>query len=291
MDTVFLRGKDNLFLSVVAFNTENPKGVVQIIHGVAEHKERYFDFCRFLAANGYAVIISDVRGHGKSINRNNPIGYISSLDDVISDQTIITEYIKHKYPDKPLYLLGHSLGAIFARIYLMKNDDKIDKLVLSGAPNYITGVGIVNPLTKFFLKFGDGRGFFPLFKMVPGAGGGDIAWVCSNPKVLEEYKADPYCGGYRLKNRGLSTMFDGVHKLHKRKKYQLKKPTLPIFSISGEQDPCTGGKRGLKDTIKTLRKIGYFDIKVKVYPNMKHEVLNEIGKDEVYQDVLNFFNE
>ena len=105
---------------------------------------------------------------------------------------------------------------------------------------------------------------------------------------MEAYRNDRLCSGYKYTNSANVTVIEGVAQLHDYNKYQCRNPDLKILSISGEEDPVTKGEEGLEDSMESLRKIGYKNITKIVYPKMKHEVLNEIGKEKVYEDVKNF---
>lgn len=136
MEKLFLNAFDGEKIPVTFFPYDNPKGLFQIIHGSLEHKQRYYDFCEFLNKNGYAVIISDLRGHGEYVNEKYPRGHFINLDELIDDAVVVTHFIKSKYPGKDLTLFGHSLGSQLARVYLEKHDDEIKNLILTGTVEY-----------------------------------------------------------------------------------------------------------------------------------------------------------
>ena len=117
---------------------------------------------------------------------------------------------------------------------------------------------------------------------------GDDSWVCSDTKVLENVRNDKLCRGYNYTNGAILTIWEADKQLHEIKNFQCKNKDLQILSVVGAEDPVTGGEKGIADTIKTLHEIGYTNIKSIIYPNMKHEVLNEIGKEKVYQDIVSF---
>ena len=132
MEELFIKVQDGLELSAIYSKVENPKALVQIIHGMVEHKERYLYLINKLNEAGYTVIITDSRGHGKSINEKYPHGHIESIDELVSDQYEVTKFIKEKNPNKDLYIFSHSFGTCISRNYIMKHDDEIKKLIVSG---------------------------------------------------------------------------------------------------------------------------------------------------------------
>ena len=288
MKTGRLKAKDGLALAMAIFECEEPKAIVQIIHGAKEHKERYYDFCQFLCNHGYTVVISDNRGHGASVNEKYPLGYMDDVEQMVEDQYRITRFIKKQYPEKKLYLFGHSLGSIFARVYLQKHDDEIDKLVLSGSPNFHGAARYADILCFFMETFLGKKKHNPL--MIKAGDNDDNGWVVKNEEMLDRYRKDPLCCGYKYYNAGITTIWRADGELKKFKKYQVKNPNLHILMISGAEDPVTGGDEGLFDTYQTLHQIGYPYVRVRVYEDMKHEVLNETGHEYVYEDVLEYLD-
>lgn len=280
---------DGLELSVTVAEAKETKALVQIIHGAKEHKGRYVDFIKYLNEQGFSVIISDNRGHGESVNPSYPLGYMDSYEQIVNDQLILTKYIKNLYPDKKLYLFGHSLGSVFARCYIAKHDDEIDKLVLSGTVNYVPGVGAGILLGKVVSAISGKHGYNQFLEDLSFKNQKDDLWISANKRNLERYRNDPFCQ-YRYQNSAVVTMLSAVKQLHNYRAFMCKNPSMPILSISGEDDPITGGTKGLKDTVRSLEKVGYHDITNIVYPGMKHEVLQEEDQASVYQDVVKFFD-
>lgn len=281
-----LSSTDGLLLACTLFPCENPKGVIQMIHGAKEHKERYYDFCTFLQNNGYAVLVSDNRGHGASLNERYTLGYMDGLDLLIEDQRVITAYIKERYPDVPLHMFGHSFGSLITRKYMQKFDDELTSVMMSGTANYVKIVKPGMAYGTLMMKFSGERGHHP-FLMDLGDKDDD-SWLAYNPKVQEIYRKDPLCAGYKYTNRAVLTVWEADKELKHYKAYECNNPELPILSITGVDDPVTGFEKGLRDSVNNLKKVGYTDIRTIVYPDMKHEVLNEIGNEKVYEDVLSF---
>ena len=289
MEKLSIRSHDGLELSTLVFEAKQTKALVQIIHGSKEHKERYVDFIHYLNDHGFTVIISDNRGHGESINEEFPLGYMDGYEQIIFDQLILTKYIKARFPNKELYMIGHSLGSVFARIYLKHHDDEIDKLVLSGTVNHVPGTCAGVLLGKAITAFSGKHGYNALLEQLSFKNLKDDLWISASKRNLTKYRQDPLCQ-YAYQNNAVVTMLQSVKQLHDFRSYRCTNPYLPIISVSGEQDPITGGEKGLKDSIRSLRKIGYTNVEGIVYPDMKHEVLNEDDKEKVYQDIVDFLS-
>lgn len=289
MKQLTIKAEDGLLLSATLFETEAPKALVQIIHGSVEHKERYYEFSQYLCDHNYAVIISDNRGHGASVNTQYPLGFMDGVDQIIADQYVISKYICLLYPEIKLYLFGHSLGSVFARCYLRKHDDQIAKLVLSGTVHYnpFTPLGIM--LTKAAIAISGKHAYNKLLRDAV-MNNDDLSWLSENKENIEAYKADPLCG-FAYPNSSVLTVMQGVQQLKESKHYQFKNNNLHILSISGKGDPVTGGTAGLRKSFRLLQRIGYHNFEQIVFPGMKHEVLNETNRLEVFNSVLYFFEQ
>lgn len=279
---------DKLPLACALFPCADPKGVIQMIHGAKEHKERYYGFCEFLQRNGYAVLISDIRGHGASLNEKYTLGYMDGLALLIQDQRILTMYLQETYPGVPLHLFGHSFGSLIARKYMQKYDAQLASVTMSGTANYVKVVKPGMAYGKLMMKFDGERGHHPF--MMSLGDKDDDAWLAYNPKVQEVYRKDPLCSGYKYTNRAVLTVWEADRELKNYKAYECRNPKLPILSVTGVDDEVAGFEKGLKDSVKNLRRVGYEKVNTIVYPNMKHEVLNEVGNEKVYEDVLRFLD-
>ena len=301
-----ISGSDGLPLSVLRIepdNSANIKGVVQLVHGMAEHKERYIDFMKFLAQKGYVTVIHDNRGHGESVKNKDDLGYLYTegyrafIED-IHEITIDTKrYVRDEIgrEDFPFVLIGHSMGSLAVRCYIRKYDDEIDHLGVLGCPSdkKIANIGLkIIQLLQIIL--GARKRSKLVNYIVTGAyskkfkdEGTKNAWICSDPEVVRRYEKDPLCGFIFT----ISGYIDLI-KLHlltySNEKYEVKNPDLKIKFFSGDEDPCGISKSAIKNAMHFLRKQGYKNIKGKIYPGMRHEVINEIGKEKVYADILKF---
>lgn len=286
MKSVTIAARDGFLLSATDFAIDNPKAVVQIVHGAKEHKERYYPFMEYLNKCGFAAVVSDNRGHGESVNERYPLGFMDDFNLIVSDQYDVTKYIMQAYPDVPIYMLGHSLGSMIARVYLERHDDALTKLVLSGTANYISAGKIGIATANIMHKIKTGHGYSKLLERF--ANFLDDSWVVGDPDALQKYRSDPLCT-YKYPIASMNEVFKINAELHKYDNYEVKNKDLPILSVSGELDPVTGGEKGIKDTVKTLNRLGYHNVTTIVYENMYHEVLNETERQRVYDDIAAFF--
>ena len=297
MEKIVLKATDGYELDVHVFKVEKPKAVVQLVHGMEEHQERYEKFVNFLNDNGFSVVTSNMRGHGENAPT---LGYFKDKGGyklLISDQLTITNYIKQNFKGLPIYIFAHSMGTIITRVLLQENSGLYSKVVLSGYPNYqaATGMGILlTNVIKFF------KGAKYKSKLVNKLSVGSfnkqiknpktsVDWVCANEETVKNYIADPLCGfGFTVS--AFNDLFNLVKLMHQPKRYVNVNTALPLLLLCGANDPCVGGKKGSADSINTLKKAGFAYITSKTYDGMRHEILNETENALVYTDTLAFYN-
>ncbi len=291
--------QDGLKLSVLEYVPKNPKAIVQIAHGMSEHKHRYEELMEFLCDKGFLCVASDHRGHGKSVKDEKDLGYFydDKGDFIVEDFHQITNYIKDKNPGLPVYLLGHSMGSLVVRKYIKKYDKDIDKLVVCGSPSEINLTGFAIFLTKFISLFkGDHHrskfinkisigSYDKIFKREP-----KYSWLNSNPEEVKAYKNDEL-SGFTFTTNGFLNLFSLLKDTYSKKGWNLNNPDLKILFIAGEDDPAIVNKSAWLNSMTFLREIGYKNIDYILYAGDRHEVLKETNKDEVFNDLLKFFNE
>ncbi len=292
---------DNLALSCAEYTAEgvtqtNAKGVVQIVHGMCEYKERYEGFIDYLTQNGYIVFAHDHRGHGGSVTANENLGYFGDKkgEAIVDDAALVTDEIRRLYPGLSVTLFGHSMGSLVVRAYIQKYEEKIDKLIVCGSPskNSLAGFGLMlNGVISAFR----GKKYRSRLMANASTGGGDDkfpgegknAWLTRDKTVVEKYNADEKCN-FVFSCNGFSNLLHLVKNAYKKKKYPAKHSDLPIFFMAGADDPVIGSEKKWLAAQQFLRDVGYKNVTGKLYPKMRHEILNELGKEEVYADALAF---
>ena len=292
MEYVKIKANDGLALDAIISEVDNAKANVLIMHGMAEYKERYLPLVNKLNDKGYNVIISDMRGHGKSVNTEYILGHLSTKEELINDYYNVLTFIKLRHPNLDNYLFAHSMGTLNAREFLMTHDDEFKKVILSGTVCYNPLVGLAVAIAKM-KKAGKGKkGYSKILYFFSNAGSfkEDLSWLSYNEENLENYLNDPLCG-FKFTNQASYVLFSLTKDLHKYALYECKNKDLKILSISGEDDRTTGGKKGLKDVKKSLNKIGYQNVEIKEYPHMKHEILMEKDNEMVFDDIIKFYEE
>ncbi|MBP5193527.1 MAG: lysophospholipase [Clostridia bacterium] len=275
-----------------------PIAVVQIAHGMGEHCGRYDAFAKYLNANGYMVIAEDHRGHGKTSGYDNR-GIVEgdSYNDTVSDMIALTNYAEKKYK-LPVVLLGHSYGSFLSQAYIERNGENIAGVILSGSAYMNTGAvafgRIVASLQQAIL--GGKKPANLIAKLSFGAydkqfksENQPFAWLTRDVEAVHKYLADEFCGGAFTMSIGFQkSFFYGLKTVYTEEALESIPKTLPILVSSGSEDPVGGNGKLVTKLYDCYKAHGISDLTIKLYPEARHEILNEINKDEVYADFLAF---
>ena len=289
--------RDGLELGVSLRIPEQPRGILQLVHGMAEHRERYHDFMDYCAERGYVVLIHDHRGHGASIQSKDDFGYFgdNGVENIISDVHQMTEYLHERFPNLPLILFGHSMGSLVVRCYMQEYDSDVNGLIVCGSPSKRFGVGAGKFMAQFLQllwgerhrsKFVNNLAFGSYDKKFPGSKSPN-SWIVSDPAVVEAYDADAR-DGFVFTLNGFVTLFGLMERAYRKSGWGMQNPDVPIFFVAGADDPCIISSKDFKRAVNFMRTRGYQNVESKLYPGMRHEILNEIGKDEVWQDIVDW---
>ena len=283
-------------IHAVEWQVENPIGIVQIAHGVSEYALRYEPFAQHLNSKGFAVVANDHIGHGLSLADGAAPLYFGRHDGwqhVVDDVYTLRDMTGKKYPELPYFLLGHSMGSFIARTYLIRYPG-----TLSGA--IIMGTGQQSPALilggRAFAKIEGRRIGFDQFspavdQLAFGAYNKPFApnrtkfdWLSVNEENVDAYIADPLCGG----GASIGLFFDmlgGIGFIGKQSNVNTMNVNTPVLFVSGDHDPVGDMGRGVKKAYASFRKAGVKDVSLKLYPGLRHEILNEACREEVYEDL------
>ena len=275
-----------------------PRGVIQLVHGMCEHKERYIALMEFLSENGLICVIHDNRGHGASVKSPDDLGYMydGGWQAMVEDVRVVNDWIRAQYPGLKTILYGHSMGSMVVRSFLKRYDDCISALLVSGCPVDNPAKGAGKALAAFFGRT-KGWHYRPdLLQQMsfgayskPFASEGPMAWVCSNPEILKSYREDPLCQ-YVFTANGFYNLLGLMQDCYSRKGWAVKNPSLHIHFMSGEEDPCRGSDKQFRKALRLLPEVGYHNVTAQVYPQMRHEIHNETGYRRVWDDLLHFID-
>ncbi|XQY91383.1 alpha/beta fold hydrolase [Metabacillus sp. HB246100] len=283
-------------------NEGEPIAILQLAHGMAEHIERYELFGQFLLEHGIFLIGNDHRGHGQTGERMNAIGFFAEengFERVTEDLKEVNEYIHQKYPNIPVYLMGHSMGSFLVRRFVQRFQSGVDGVILSGTGG---NPGISGKLAKILAKSqmrkrGKKAESHLLSKLVFGSNNKKVKnakteydWLTRDEAEVGKYCNDPYCGFV-----GTSTFFydlmHGLELIHKDSEVKKGNKDLPFYVFSGEDDPIGHDTKGVMQVVNQLKANGIKDVTYTFYPEGRHEMLNELNKDEVMKDIYRWLSE
>lgn len=273
------------------------KGIIQIVHGMAEHTDRYLDVAKYLCGQGYFVIMHDHAGHGRSVKSDEDDGYFADKDGwlcLVDDVYEVSKIAKKAVPDKKLIIWGHSMGSFITRKYIAKYKDSAAAAVICGTsganPGAAAGILIANLIAsvkgnRYKSKMINNIAFGSYNKRFNGNTG--FEWLSANEDNVTKYIADPKCG-FLFTAVGYRDLFSVLKAVSSPEWYSQVPADLPIYLISGQDDPVGNYGKGVTEVFNKLKESGHTNVKMKLYPGLRHEIHNEKTNAEVYADIAAF---
>ena len=269
------------------------RGLVQLIHGMAEHIERYDRIARALNAAGYVVMGHNQLGHGAKAGT---LGWFAEKDGwqcLIDDVHKLRLLAEKRFPGVPYFLLGHSMGSFIARCYITEHGEGMSGAVISGTGWYSRSTVRAGLMAaKAVCRAGgaakpskllDGLAFSANNKpFEPSRTPND--WLSRDTAQVDRYAADPLCG-FVFTGGGFRDLFTGLKRLTRETELLRILKELPILFISGGNDPVGGMGKGVRKVEEQYRRAGLKDVELKIYPDARHELFNEIGHEQTEQDL------
>lgn len=291
-------GKNQLHTVIWEPDTGYPRAILQIVHGMCEYVDRYDDFANYLTQNGFAVIGNDHLGHGKSVKRNDDLGFFASNDGdkiVIEDLHNVMLFAKDKWLGVPLFMLGHSMGSFFTRVFLTKYSVELDGAVIMGTgfiPDSAAKIGMM--LSSLICKTKGERYKSKLLESLTlGSNNKAFApnrtpddWLTRDEKAVDKYVNDKLCG-FTFTAKAYNDFFKIIHSIAINKNCEGISKELPVLITSGEVDPV-GGKKACEKLLFKYESAKITDTSIRLYPNDRHEILNELDKEDVYKDIADW---
>ncbi len=272
-----------------------PRGMVQLVHGICEYILRYEPFAQYLTAQGFAVTGHDHLGHGQTVKDPSEYGYFTDWWDLVHDVRALQLKGKERYPEIPYFLLGHSMGSFVARTFLIDYPGALKGCILSGTGQepavtvalgrLFTGLGDPHKVNKLFYALSIGA-YNNHFK--PNRTPAD--WICRDERVVDAYLADPQCN-FKTTAGMNHAMMRGLQCVGCKANLARMDKDTPIYFFAGDADPVGAQGRGVEKVAGWFREVGMRDVTVKLYPGGRHEMLNETNKAEVFRDTLAWIEE
>ena len=307
--TFTFKDKDDIEIFVYKWEPDTPpKAVVQIVHGLAEHAKRYSRVAEVLCNEGFVCYANDARGHGrtagdlteKTLEGNAGVLGPNGWRGVVNDLNELTNIIKKEQPDLPIFLMGHSWGAMLTQDYIQDWGDELKGVILSGTngkvrtlegagklllESEIKKLGPTEPSQKMFdMNFKSNNYDWDIEEDATG-----FEWLSRDKEEVQKYIDDPWCGFVPPANLWLE-FHNGFEKIYDSKQEQTIPKDLPIHFISGSLCVIGNKTKSVKAMIDRLNKYGIKDVTYKFYQDARHEIFNEINRDEVFKDVIGWLN-
>lgn len=277
----------------------NVVGVVQIVHGMAEYAGRYEELAKFLTGRGFVVTGEDHLGHGKSVGENGIQGYFCEQDPatvVVRDVHRLKKMTQELYPGVPYFILGHSMGSFILRNYICRYGTGISGALILGTgmqpgpllafAKALTAIVGVFKGQKQPSRFINNCAFGSYNKRISNSET-PFDWLSRDTERVQAYIADEDCGFIFTVN-GFKTLFTLISRMKSKKNLKNIPSKLPIFMASGEDDPVGDYGRGVQKAYDSLKNTGVEDITLKLYPEDRHELINEPDRETIMEDIADW---
>lgn len=273
-----------------------PKAILQISHGMCEYVARYENFAKFITKKGYIVCGNDHLGHGNSISKYEELGFFGYHGEEFlrKDVHTLTNIMKNKYKGLPIILFGHSMGSFIARYYIDKYSNDIDGCILSGTSGGDKLLPVAKHITKHISKLCGPYYRSKMIKNMTDLGSTakykdsyirKLDWLSRDKGVIDKYRKDKKCN-FTFTLNGYYTLFSLLEKVSCKEWGNTIRKDLPILIFSGDKDPVGDFGKGVKKVYNKLNNLKIKDTKMILYKDGRHEMLNELNKIEVYNDIL-----
>ncbi len=298
----FLSADGKTELHGVSWAPETPdyKGILQISHGMVEYIERYEDFAKYMNRQGYLVVGHDHLGHGESVRTPEDWGFFTTEKNgsnvLVEDMHRLRAMTQEQYPDLPYFMLGHSMGSFLLRKYLCIHNDRLRGAIIMGTgyqPDILLKFG--KGMCGFLAKFRGWRYRSKLMqKLVLGGNDNKFrgenltnSWLTKDVEIVKAYSRSPKCT-FRFTLNGFYNLLDTIYYDNQPENLARMPKKLPLFFVSGQDDPVGGFGKGVVRVYNTYEALGLLDITWKLYETDRHEILNELDRQQVYEDIYHW---
>lgn len=277
------------------------RGVVQIVHGMAEYFERYEEFAQYLTERGFVVTGEDHLGHGRSVAEGGSYGYFCEQDPatvLVRDVHRLKKVTQADYTDVPYIIMGHSMGSFITRNYMLRYGTGVSAAIIMGTgmqPRALLSVSkAIGRAQQTF--FGSHHVSRLIDKLAFGSYNKEIEnprtsfdWLSRDADRVSQYIADPLCG-FTFTVNAFRTLFELIYRLYDPESLARIPKTLPVLMVSGAADPVGDYGKGVQEAYQSLKAAGLENISLKLFEGGRHELLNETNRDEIMQYLYNWLD-
>lgn len=277
-------------------DTDEVKGIVQIVHGMAEHVERYEEFAAFLTERGFVVTGEDHLGHGKTVKKDGTPGYFCEQDPatvLVRDVHRLKKMTQEQYPSVPYILFGHSMGSFIVRNYMSRYGKGISGVIIGGTGYYAKGKLAVGKAIVAILQKMKGPKYISTFmndmifnnyNKAYEPCRTSVDWFSKDTEKLDAYVADSLCG-FPFTLNGVETLFELIDRMDDEKELVKIPKDLPVYIVSGDKDPVGECGKAVRKVYEALKAVGLQKVELKLFEGDRHEILNETDRAEVMQNL------
>lgn len=278
-----------------------PKGIFQMTHGMIEHIDRYDGLGKYLSDNGFYVVGHDHLGHGGTAKKAEDFGYFADAKGdelLLADMHGLRRIAGQKHPDLPYFMLGHSMGSYFLRRYIAVHGEGLDGALIMGTganpgAAAIGGIVVCNGIAMFKgwryrSPFMEKLFFTGTFDKYDNDGGRpELNWRSKDPSIGQACLADHRCS-FKFTLKAYRDFLKTILFVSRQKSADAVPKELPLFILSGAEDPIGGMGKGVKKVWDMYRSAGIKDVTLKLYEDCRHEILLETEKEMILADILSW---
>jgi len=280
------------------FSPETVKATLLIVHGMQEHSGRYAEIAKYFADHGIAVLTYDHLGHGKSVKDKKEIGFfqLEKPDErLVADAEMMANHLAEQYPDVPHFILGHSMGSFITRCLLQKASSKFSGAIITGTGGPLPGIDVLRGYLSLATAIAPHHRTFlnSVFTSVNNKhfkkdkDFSDTSWLSVNAKNRKAFEEDELCG-IPFTHNAFYTLFTIYKKATARNWASSISKSFRFLFVSGQNDPIGDFGKGVMHTVNNLKADGFQHVDVKIYPDMRHEILNEEIREQVLGEIYHW---
>ena len=293
---------DGANLHVSGWAIEEPKAIVQVLHGMAEYGSRYARLAEALGAAGYTTYAHDHRGHGKSVANGVPPGHMADDDSwnrIVEDAHGVNQEIAKRHPGVPIIVLGHSMGSWVLQQLLFEHPSDMIAAALSGSNGKPPPIAALGKLVARIERMRVGKRSpssimqklsFDEYNKAFAPNRTEFDWLSRDPEEVDKYVADPLCG-FGVSTQAWIDFLAGLDRVAKPTNVAKVPKGMPLYLFAGDRDPVGDFGKGMKNLYDAYKRAAIFDVRLKLYPDARHETLNETNRQEVTNDLIAWCNE